>query len=977
MAVKHLTGYYQNVRGLRTKSQMFFRQVALSNYDLILITESWLTPDFYDHEYFDSRYSVFRCDRSNVDSGAELGGGSMVAVRSDLRALRRDWPVPSAAGCECVWVSIPIIKNNNYDLVTHLTSAERAIPNQINYLNIACVYIPQSKYFKECSKSFFDICCQLVNDRPNDEFLITGDFNVAKAKWILSQDNNMSLLTSNSEHILRITDFMSFTNLNQYNSIPNEQGRFLDLVFCSSACHITSSHNSLVPEDVYHRSLLIDIKIVSQPALKSSQKYVFNFYKGDFDEISNSLSSINWQSKFKGLNTEQTMKCFYDILNNLILKYIPKRRCHSSSLPAWYSAPLRKLLKEKRKYHKLWKLYGNPLDYDTFRLLRKRADKMEAECYRNFIRYTEEKIRSNPKYFWSYIRMIKGKNDMPDTMTYKNVSSTDGQEICNLFSDHFYSVFENYSECYNVEANPCYRPANTSIDIHRVNLTENLVLKHFKSINVHKGAGPDGVHPLLIKECAIALATPLTIIYSKSLAEGCMPQVWKHAYITPVPKGQVSRNIEDYRPISKLCQFGKILEKIVTSELSYSVRHEIIRNQHGFYKGRSVDTNLLEFSNDILKSMDKGHAVDAVYTDFAKAFDKICHSVLLEKLWRLGIHGDLFRWIKSYIENRSQSVVLLGNSSDHKTVSSGVPQGSHLGPLLFSIYINDVLKSFKSSNALLYADDTKIYREIKSVNDCHLLQEDLNRFVEYCNINKLFLNPNKCYVISFSRKKRKVEFNYELNNFPLQRVSQIRDLGVVMDSEMTFLPHIDKIVKQCYKTLGFVMRVTKPFSSTTTLKVLYNSYVRSRLEFACTVWKPYSAIHIQRLERIQKKVIKSLDYRAGFIYSDYTESLKRHRMVTLELRRDCVDVVLLYKIIHQYVDASPLLQEICFRVPRKVERSCRSRELFFIPRSKTNYARNAFLKRACKLFNTSVKLGDTDIFQCSLASLKNNFRQVT
>lgn len=189
-----------------------------------------------------------------------------------------------------------------------------------------------------------------------------------------------------------------------------------------------------------------------------------------------------------------------------------------------------------------------------------------------------------------------------------------------------------------------------------------------------------------------SLVDPITLIYSKSLEVGLVPSIWKRTWVTPIPKGTISPDIEKYRPISKLCHFGKILEKIVTNQLSSVARRHIVPNQHGFFSGRSVDTNLLVFSEALLNAIDAKCQVDVVYTDFAKAFDKICHNTLIQKLWRVGIHGDLLRWIKSYIENRSQAVVLGGYISQYEFISSGCHKDPIWGPCCSFCILMTLLK---------------------------------------------------------------------------------------------------------------------------------------------------------------------------------------------------------------------------------------------------------------------------------------------
>lgn len=972
MLPNNLTIYYQNVRGLRTKSQKFLSQVAQSDYSIICLTESWLTSDFYDGEYFDKRYSVLRCDRSPTESGLLRGGGVAVAVRTELCPLRRDWPVPPRAHSECIWLSIALSLHNTFLLSPDVNNSRQ------RFLNIACIYIPQGPGYKEALGSFFDIASEIINDRPNDLFLILGDFNVSDANWQASEffsHSELLLDTKGSYSTQCLSDFMSISGLKQYNSVKNVNGRILDLVFSNNNCEcsVTACDHPFTPEDSHHKSLSIDLNVVILESLKPKPTYIYNFHSADFSKINDELNKIDWLDYFSGLNIEECVHKFYQLINDLICKNVPRRKQFiSSSSPAWHSRALRKVLNEKRKYHKRWKLYNDHLDYATFKILRRRAEKMEIECYYNFMRFSEERIKSHPRLFWSYVKSIFSSHGVPKTMFYKNLETSDGGLICDLFNDHFHSVFEpnNSPQNYNI-LNP---PSDPAIDLHTIDINVKLVQEYLASVNVHKGAGPDGVHPLLIKRCSSALAIPVTLLFQRSLLEGCVPNIWKCAWVTPVPKGQVSPNIEKYRPISKLCQFSKIFEKIITDKLFEVVRRHIIVNQHGFFKGRSVDSNLVIFTSEILSAMDKGFSVDAIYTDFAKAFDKICHSTLLKKLWELGIHGDLFRWIKSYVERRSQSVILGGYTSKSKLISSGVPQGSHLGPLLFIIFINDIIKVFSHSNVLLYADDTKIYRVIRDDVDHNLLQEDLNSFEEYCKINHLTLNLDKCYVISFTKKKNPCNYDYKLFNRNLTRVTQIRDLGVIMDSKLTFIPHIESVLQKSYKQLGFILRVTKPFRLPLTYKILYNSYVRSHLEFACAVWNPYFATHVKRLERVQKKFIKSLDYRTGNTYTNYNDSLKRHNFQLLEQRRECVDSTLLYKIINGHLDVPLLLQNIQFRVPRRRERNCRKKKLFSLPSSRTRYAKNIFIRRACNLFNESNKLKDVDVFSCTLSDIKKAFK---
>lgn len=264
--------------------------------------------------------------------------------------------------------------------------------------------------------------------------------------------------------------------------------------------------------------------------------------------------------------------------------------------------------------------------------------------------------------------------------------------------------------------------------------------------------------------------------------------------------------------------------------------------------------------------------------------------MLLDKLLSIGIHGDLYRWFSSYIENRTQAVVLKGYVSGWNYVPSGVPQGSILGPLLFTLFISDIKKCFEHSYILLYADDMKIHKVIKNISDARLLQNDLTRFEEYCVPNKLQLNVAKCLQITYSRQKTTINFEYKLNDEILKKVTTIKDLGVKMDCKLLFDQHIDYIVNRASKALGFVIRVSADFRSLKTIKILYCAFVRSHLEYASQVWNPQYEIYKSRIEAVQKKFLRYLDYKARQYSDDYNHRCKRYHFLPLHYRRDINDI---------------------------------------------------------------------------------------
>jgi len=251
----------------------------------------------------------------------------------------------------------------------------------------------------------------------------------------------------------------------------------------------------------------------------------------------------------------------------------------------------------------------------------------------------------------------------------------------------------------------------------------------------------------LLKQCIEVLCVPLKILFDKSFSSGHFADRWKVASVTPILKSGPKNNISNYRPITKISNLAKLFERIVAHKLSFLVKAYISTSQNGFVAGRSTTTNLVVFSNYCIHAFDMRSQVDAIYTDFAKAFDKVSHSALLAKLARLGIHSALLNWIKSYLHHRFYRVNINGKFSDFYLATSGLPQGSAMGPLLFIIFINDV-RFCLSSECLLYADDLNIFKSIKLATDVQLVQHDLDSLSSWCSRYSLHLNISKCFYVT-------------------------------------------------------------------------------------------------------------------------------------------------------------------------------------------------------------------------------------
>ena len=324
--------------------------------------------------------------------------------------------------------------------------------------------------------------------------------------------------------------------------------------------------------------------------------------------------------------------------------------------------------------------------------------------------------------------------------------------------------------------------------------------------------------------------------------------------------------------------------------------------------------------------------------------------------------------LTSYLHNRKQYASVNGYTSKHFFALPGVPQDSNLGPMLLLMFIKSLTEIIKTSKYLLFADDLKIYIRIESNMDCSLLQNDINNLNQWTLQNKLYLNISKCFIMTYTRRKSPIIYNYKIKDRDLARVETMRDLGLIFDTQLTFSSLIYGMINRANRVYGFIIRNTKMFNNTGAIRQLYVSYVRSQLEYCSIVWNPFYQIHISNIETIQNKVLRFINYKETGLYDfDIEKDIlrKRYNLKTLESRRKYGHIVYLHKLLHGNVDDSSFLSMINLNVPYYPTRTFRT---FYLELAGTNYQINSPLNRICSIYNSIQN--NCDIFDISLRRLK-------
>ena len=368
--------------------------------------------------------------------------------------------------------------------------------------------------------------------------------------------------------------------------------------------------------------------------------------------------------------------------------------------------------------------------------------------------------------------------------------------------------------------------------------------------------------------------------------------------------------------------------------------------QHGFRKARSCESQLILTVDDLARNIDAGVQTDVILLDFAKAFDKVPHPHLLRKLEYYGLSGSLLKWIRNFLHGRTQRVVIDGESSNIAPVTSGVPQGSVLGPLLFLVYINDLPDCISNGTKVkLFADDTMVYRAINSRADAVQLQHDLDSLQEWERKWLMTFHPGKCQVLHITKRKKQEHHTYAIHGTDLKSAESAKYLGVEISSDLSFDKHIDNITKKGLKTLGFLRRNLPGRScSRETKTTCYNALVRPVMEYASCIWDPHTNKATSKAEAVQRSAARYVmnNFSRRSSVTAMTDELK---WKTLEHRRATSKVTMMYRICNKLIDIPDnQLVPLNTRTRGHTKR-------FFVPRSRTSLLRDTFFPNTIRLWN--------------------------
>ena len=848
----------------------------------IAISESWLKPHIEDAQIVINNYNVFRADRKKSKNG-----GSLVYIHNE----------------------IPIEETDTFD--DDVCSAVICSSKRWRCI-IASVYRPPSSSKESFSKMLKFISEFIEKRRKSNKYqlFIFGDYNFPNIEW---KEFDSDLSASQENQTSNLKNFMDNYFLTQYVRESTRKKNILDLFLTDDPNFVNLVRiNDISISDHYLVEIFTTFfdGLEKPKQVEKTKKDIseldftkLNLNTSDFTKINQEFSQIDWKSMVeKGIESfpSNFNYAVYTVVKRYSKIYNPKKRFYAST----YTKKRHIINRKVRKYRK--KASNFNLDDSKREEFQKKITSLLEEKKKSFLeeRLSKEndavnKIKSNPKYFYSYANRSKKVSSSPSLLVDAHDNTIlEEQHIADLLQDHFKNVFSEPRNCDSDAAltgePKIYYPLSD------LELTNTDVIDAINEMKPTSSCPKQDIPARVLKNCKNTLCVPLRIFWEKSFCTGTIPKEYKTQLIIPLHKKGLKTKAENYRPISLTSHVIKIFERILRRKITDFLDNNGLINsgQHGFRKNRNCLTQLLDHLNYVMTNSIEDIRTDCIYIDYAKAFDKVDHHILISKLKYYTINGKYSKWIQNFVSGRTQTVQVNNTLSYSTPVLSGVPQGSVLGPLLFVLYINDLPNNIQQSRILTFADDTKLVAKADTEHDRRKLQEDLNHIIEWSEKNNMRLNSKKFELISYdfnSAKCNNTDENVHYkadNNIEIWPSLHVRDLGVYLDKNMSWNTHRSIISEKAKRICSWVFSVFYTRKPDVMLP-LFNSLVRSKLEYCNELWNPHEIKEINKIESIQR----SFTYRLkGMQTLNYWERLKALNIMSLQRRRERSIIIYVWKI---------------------------------------------------------------------------------
>ena len=890
-------------------------------YSVIALTETWLDNTIEDHRIEISGYNVIRKDRNSH------GGGVALYIKNELATKFLDYLSDDVF--ESLWIMIKL-KGKNVIFSVHYCAqdisenADRAT----SYLN----------YLENCIDGIADL-------QPTVK-IMTGDFNAHVLNWGFSNHDNALGR--------RLSGFLEENSLTQVVNEPTRGTSLLDLIITDNpdyfqACG-TSTPLPFCERD--HNIVWANLKLNTGMNIAGT-KEMLNVTNVNWDRLSHQLASKPWNSFLMRNDPKQSLDNWLECFEGTIKEFIPlKKITIKANDQCWITDYVKHTINVRQRKFKKAKRTNKNSDWETYRRACQDCNESIIAAKGGYFDKLNDQLNNpstSPKKFWKLIKGYQGKQHCKGIPDLK-----DGDEIITdtLEKSDLLNTFLA-QQCSLDEPDRVLPDAsNEGPEFHFRNVNVEEVEKCMKSLNKGKAVGPDGISNLILSLLANTMAPFFTDFFNFSISTGTFPSKWKTSNITPIFKNKGDKSdVCNYRPISLLCCASKVFEQLLAKQLTsyFHLNNMLYEKQAGFQKGDSTVNQLIILSDKILQALEEGKDVRTVFLDMSRAFDRVWHKGLLHKLNNFGVRGCMLDWFQSYLSDRSQRVVLNGVRSSSLPTKAGVPQGSVLGPILFLVYVNDIVENLETDTSL-FADDTTLVDVFDNavLSDCRL-QNDLVKIERWAEIWLVDFNPTKTVYMTFSSKQQlPPDANLIFFGTKLQQVTTHRHLGVILQNRFKWHTHVNSIVNSCHKKIN-ILKSLKYKLPRKTLDTLYCSTIRPIIEYGIVVYYEAGTELASLIENIQ--------YKAGLLVTGALKNTSYNRIMNelgwepISGRVKLLRSTILYKVISGDM-CRYFSSYILNRLRRnELDYNLRNRQQFTVPLHRTQRYSRSFIPSSTSLWN--------------------------
>jgi len=823
---------------------------------VITLAETWLKEN--DHVYYNiPGYNLISLPRPN-----RIGGGVGIylsnifsyTIKSDLMDIMKD---------VCEYVVIDVSINSNESII------------------IVSMYRPPNTDLQSFNIKFNNFLDKLTVDR--------------RKKIFIAADTNIDLLKINShskteEFLNTLLSFSFLPTITKPTRITSDTSTLLDNIFTNCFEHLISS--DIVFEDISdHLPTIINIDMqnkhpITAESTEDDQRRCFN--SSNFKDFYNKLKCANWSDICSKclIATDPTpiynefSTKFYKLYNESFPLKTDTWKSNKRNHHPWMTQSLVRCCRKKSRLLKKFNKFPNVVNrikYKTYRkTLKQTIVTAESNYYQaQFSKYSAD-IRMTWKTLNNAINISKERQDNI-SLVVNNMRITDPTIIVSKFNDHFINIgpklASNIPACNKQVSDYLSSPPTNSMNLVPTDKSEIIAI--IKTLKNSTSLGLDKIPSNIIKFGSEIISSPLADIINCTLRTCIFPNSLKAAKVMPIFKSGDSSQLSNYRPISILNSFSKIFEKIISNRLlNFLNKNQFFYSQQfGFRQNHSTSSALIAFNEYITNALDRSETPISVFIDFSKAFDTLDHKILLTKLNHFGIRGHPLKLVENYLYERTQAVFYKNKISNPQPIICGIPQGSILGPLLFLIYINDIYTSSSVLNFILFADDTTILLANKSLaNLLLIINKELVKVNEWCQVNRLSLNINKTNFMIFNKNYLPSNENQiVIENNIIKHVSSTKFLGIEINSSIGWKEHIGIVNLKIARAIGVIRRVRFKLSIKTSM-LLYDSLILSQLTYCNIIWASTYKTSLSKTFILQKRALK-LCMGKHYCYNTYNNQI--------------------------------------------------------------------------------------------------------